>query len=99
MNSYSQNDEDSFILDLYKKKNIDNCFFFEFGAWDGIHYSNCRLLFENNWSGCFVELDKKKFKILENNYKNNSNIILINDKIDPNTKNINQLIQAHNIKK
>ena len=99
MHSYSQNDEDSFVLDLYKKKNIDNCFFFEFGAWDGIHYSNCRLLFENNWSGCFVELDKKKFKILENNYKNNSNIILINDKIDPNTKNINQLIQAHNIKK
>ena len=60
MHSYSQNDEDSFVLDLYKKKNIDNCFFFEFGAWDGIHYSNCRLLFENNWSGCFVELDKKK---------------------------------------
>ena len=99
MHSYSQNDEDSFILELYKKKNIDNCFFFEFGAWDGIHLSNCRLLFENNWSGCFVESDKKKFKDLKSNYKDNSNIILINDKIDPDTKNINQLITEHGIKK
>ena len=99
MQSYSQNSEDSFILDLYKKKNIDNCYFFEFGAWDGIHLSNCRLLFENNWSGCFVELDKKKFKDLENNYKNNPKIILINDKIDPDTKNINKLIQKHKIEK
>ena len=99
MHNYSQNDEDSFILDLYKKKNIDNCFFFEFGAWDGIHLSNCRLLFENNWSGCFVESDKKKFKDLKSNYKDNSNIILINDKIDPDTKNINQLITEHGIKK
>ena len=71
MNSYSQNDEDLFILDLYKKKKIQNCFFFEFCAWDGKHLSNCRLLFENGWSGCFVELDRKKFQDLENNYKEN----------------------------
>ena len=99
MNSYSQNDEDLFILDLYKKKKIQNCFFFEFGAWDGKHLSNCRLLFENGWSGCFVELDRKKFQDLKNNYKENQNIILINDKIDPDKKNINDLIVKNNIKK
>ena len=27
MHSYSQSNEDSFVLDLYKKKNIDNGFF------------------------------------------------------------------------
>ena len=99
MKSYSQNDEDIFLLDMYKKRQIENCFFFEFGEWDGIHMNNCRLLFENNWSGCFVELDKKKFSELQNNYKDNSNIILINDKIDPDKKNINDIIIKNHIKK
>ena len=99
MRKYSQNDEDLFILDLFKKKDLSNCFFFEFGAWDGIHLSNCRLLFENNWSGCFVEYDKTRFKELQKNYKDSSNIILINDKIDPEKKNINELIKDNNISK
>ena len=68
MTSYSQNDEDLLLLDLYKKKKIENCFFFEFGAWDGKLLSNCRLPFENNWSGCFVELDKKRLQDLKKNY-------------------------------
>lgn len=99
MQRFSQNDEDIFILEMFKKKNVENCFFFEFGAWDGIYLSNCRLLYENNWSGCFVEYDKKKFQELQNNYKENENIILINDKIDPDRKNINELIINHKIKK
>ena len=98
MHSRSQNLEDLFVMDLFKKKNIHSGFFFEFGAWDGIHLSNCRLLFENGWSGCFAELDRKKFEDLESNYKNHSNIILINDRIDPETKNINKIIQEYNIK-
>jgi len=99
MERYSQNDEDVFILEMFKKKRLENCFFFEFGAWDGIYLSNCRLLYENNWSGCFVEYDKKKFQELQNNYKNSNNIILINDKIDPEKKNINELIKNYNISK
>ncbi len=99
MQRFSQNDEDIFILEMFKKKNVENCFFFEFGAWDGIYLSNCRLLYENNWSGCFVEYNKKKFQELQNNYKENENIILINDKIDPDRKNINELIINHKIKK
>ena len=99
MQRFSQNDEDIFILEMFKKKKVVNCFFFEFGAWDGVYLSNCRLLYENNWSGCFVEYDKKKFQELQNNYQENKNIILINDKIDPDTKNINELIINHKIKK
>ena len=99
MQRYSQNDEDIFILEMFKKKNLENCFFFEFGAWDGIYLSNCRLLYESDWSGCFVENDEKKFQELQKNYKNDKNIILINDKIDPDKKNINELIKNHNISK
>ena len=97
MKHYSQNGEDIFIMDLFKSKKKENCFFFEFGAWDGIRLSNCRLLFENGWSGCFVESDDERYKKLKDNYKNHSNIILINEKLDPDTKNINQIIKKNNI--
>tara|TARA_B100000767_G_scaffold267637_1_gene286651 strand:+ start:90 stop:947 length:858 start_codon:yes stop_codon:yes gene_type:complete len=99
MNSYSQHQEDKFLLNIFIKKKEKNCFFFEFGAWDGIHLSNCRLLYENNWSGCFVELDQKKYKELENNYKKDQNIITLNEKIDYKLNNINKLILENNIKK
>ena len=57
MKHYSQNGEDIFIMDLFKSKKKENCFFFEFGAWDGIHLSNCRLLFENGWFGMTMNGD------------------------------------------
>jgi len=99
MKSYSQHEEDKFILNIFIEKKEENCFFFEFGAWDGIHLSNCRLLYENSWSGCFVELDTKKYKELKNNYKKDQNIITLNEKIDHESKNINKLIFENNIKK
>ena len=60
MKSYSQFGEDLILLDFFDKKKLSKGFFFEFGAWDGIYLSNCRLLYERGWSGCFVEADKKK---------------------------------------
>ena len=99
MKSHSQNNEDEFILGIYNKKKIESGFFFEFGAWDGIHLSNCRLLFENGWSGCFVEIDERRFIDLQNNYKDCNEIILLNEKINPETKNINELITKNGIKK
>ena len=99
MKSYAQDNEDIFVLDIFDQKKTQECFFFEFGAWDGIHLSNCKLLYDNNWSGCFVEADKKRYHVLEKNYLNDKKIITINEKIDYQTKNINELIQKNNIKK
>ena len=98
MKSYSQFNEDIFLKEFFEKKNIKNGFFFEFGAWDGIYLSNCRLLFESGWSGCLVELDKKRYKKLKTNYENYSNIILVNEKISHENNNINEIIKKNNIK-
>jgi len=98
MKSYSQFNEDIFLKEFFEKKNIKNGFFFEFGAWDGIYLSNCRLLFESGWSGCLVELDKKRYKKLKTNYENYSNIILVKKKISYENKNINEIIKKNNIK-
>ena len=93
MKTYSQFEEDLFLLDFFKKKDTKDNFFFEFGAWDGVYLSNCRLLFENNWSGCFIELDNNKFSELSKNYKDDKKILLINEKINYRTKNINDLMK------
>ena len=45
MKSYAQFDEDLILLDFFKKKKLNKGFFFEFGAWDGIYLSNCRMFY------------------------------------------------------
>ena len=56
MKSYSQFGEDLILLDFFSKTKLNKGFFFEFGAWDGIYLSNCRLFYEKGWEGCFVEI-------------------------------------------
>jgi len=42
--------ENLFIFDLFQKK-IQTFTFMEFGAWDGIYLSNCKLFADNGWNG------------------------------------------------
>jgi len=72
---YSINED---IIDtILKTIKIENGFFLEFGAWDGIVLSNTRFLFERNWKGMYIEGDKEKYKELVDNYKN-TDVILEN---------------------
>jgi hypothetical protein len=61
--------------------NIENGFFVEFGAWDGIRGSNCRKLFEEGWGGIFIESDKHKYDSLYRNYRGKDNVVCINSKV------------------
>ena len=81
-NKYSQRGHDGIIQKIIKEINIDNGFFVEFGAWDGIKLSNTRYLYEKGWEGCFIESDAKKYELLKDNYEN-TNIICLNKCIYP----------------
>ena len=81
---YSQRGHDGIIEKIMKELKICKGFFIEFGAWDGIHLSNCRKLFENGWNGCFIEGDSNKYKMLESNYNNYKNILTLNKFVYPN---------------
>ena len=72
---YSFTGNDGIIKKILEIANIKNGFFVEFGAIDGVRGSNCRKLFEEGWSGLFIESDEKRFVQLENNYKDHRNII------------------------
>lgn len=66
-NTYSQYGEDGILEKIFKELGIEKGLFCEFGAWDGIHLSNTYALYEQGWSGVYIEGDKKKFKELTKN--------------------------------
>ena len=73
-NKYSQNGEDGILQEIFRRLNVQTGSFIEFGAWDGIHFSNCRKLFEEGWAGIFIESDTEKFNDLVKNYESHQNI-------------------------
>jgi len=86
------------IIDyIFEKININDGFFVEFGAWDGIHLSNCRKLYDNGWCGMFIEADKEKFKELELNYKNEEKIITVNSFVDTNKNKLDNILESNGI--
>ena len=99
-NVYSQNGEDGIIQEICQRLDIKYGTFIEFGAWDGIHLSNCRNLVDQHWSGIFIESDPQKFKDLQRNYKNHTDIDLIQSLVDhkgPNT--LDNLIETKSSKR
>lgn len=86
------------IIDfIFEKINIDKGFFIEFGAWDGINLSNCKKLYDNGWSGMFIEADDNKFNDLKKNYNNNKRIITVNSFVDTNENTLDIILKKNNI--
>ena len=98
MKSFAQNNEDKIVIDLFFKKNIKNGVFIEFGAWDGVHLSNCKLLADHDWSGFFIEGNSLRFEDCKKNYKDNNKIKVLNKFIDEKFT-LNDLIKENNIDK
>jgi hypothetical protein len=69
---YKYNTNDSLIAEIFNRLKIKNGVFVEFGAWDGIHLSNTKSLFDNGWTGLLIEPDNERFLKLKSNYSNSS---------------------------
>jgi hypothetical protein len=78
-NVHSQRGEDGILQEIFARLEIQNGFFVEFGAWDGIHLSNTRKLIEQGWSGVFIESHADRFRDLSNNYKDAHHILCIKE--------------------
>lgn len=79
---YSQAGQDGIIEYIFNVLGIQKGHFVEFGAGDGVYWSNCRKLFDEGWSGVFIECDRKKFSELKRNYFNNKHVLCINNKVE-----------------
>jgi hypothetical protein len=95
--SYSQYEEDLFVANVFKQKNINKGFFMEFGAWDGKYLSNCRYLYENGWKGCFIEGNKSRFLDLKKNYIHDNNVVLLNVFVDQADNTLDKILTQNNI--
>jgi hypothetical protein len=78
-NVFSQAGEDGVIEKILSMIPETTKFFVEFGAWDGLHLSNCaRLAREAGWSGIFIEGNEQRFADLLANYAEWPQITSIN---------------------
>lgn len=89
-NITSQIGQDGIIKEISRRIGIQNGFFVEFGAWDGIHLSNSRQLYLNGWKGIFIEGSEKRFLDLVDNYKG-SGMILINEFVASSSNELDQI--------
>ncbi len=82
-NAWSQRGDDGIVRRIFALLGIEQGFFIEFGAWDGIYLSNCRALALRGWHGCFIEADVAKFKQLQQNYLHQACITSVNAFVVP----------------
>ncbi len=80
-NQYSQQGEDGIVQEIFHRLKIHKGFFVEFGAADGLWYSNTRALFEKGWSGVFIETDPSQFSRLTKNYSKWKNILCLKETV------------------
>jgi FkbM family methyltransferase len=74
--SYAQAGQDLLAAYYFKHYPASQRIFLDIGAFDGIGFSNTRLLFERGWRGVCVEPVLKNYKKLESLYQN-TNVITI----------------------
>lgn len=74
--SYSQNNEESFILEYFKDKPTGK--FIDIGAYHVFQFSNIRALYEKGWKGILVEPAPENYKQIADHYKDDDEIIVLN---------------------
>lgn len=85
-NDFSQCGEDGITEKLFEIMKINSGFLVEFGAWDGVHLSNIRSLYERGgFKTMFIEADYDRYESLTQNVKWTDENILLNLAVKPAT--------------
>jgi hypothetical protein len=95
--SYSQGGDDGIIAAIFDRIGTTTKACCEFGAWDGIHLSNCRNLILLGWSALMIESDEHRFKDLVSNYATNPLVTCVNRLVDAELNSLGSILKASNI--
>lgn len=96
-NVFSQNGEDGIVERIFEVIGTTTKCCCEFGAWDGIHLSNCRQLILNGWSALLIESDLEKFVQLGKTYEGNNKVCCVNRYVDANINSLSNICKEFNI--
>ena len=97
-NVHSQNGEDGIIQEIFRRIGTTTKTCCEFGAWDGIHLSNCRQLILGGWSALMIEGDTGRFDDLVRNYKDNPSVVCVNRFVDAGANSLSRICQENPIR-
>ena len=99
--SLAQDGED-FEIERLSKGFIEKGYeptFVEFGAWDGLEFSNCAVLSLRGWSGVFIEGDSRKARVAAANYSTFPAVTVINDLVGLKGNNLREILHSSGLKK
>jgi hypothetical protein len=94
-NVNSQNGEDGIIARIFEVIGTESRQCCEFGAWDGIHFSNTRALLDDGWGGVQIEADPERFKQLEELYRGRDDVFTVNALVGTGGGGLRALLEQH----
>ena len=92
-NRFSQNGEDGVIARLFELIGTESRAACEFGAWDGIHFSNTRALLLDGWSGVMIEADPAKYEQLVKTYADRDDVWCLNAMVGTGENSLPELLR------
>jgi hypothetical protein len=97
VHGYSQSGEQGIVSRIFEVLGANAGLCCEFGAWDGIHFSNTRALMENGWRGLMIEADKARFEDLKRTYPAGSKAICVCEFVDGETNSLARIAERNGI--
>lgn len=79
----SQGGEDGVVEAIFSHLGVAEGTAVEFGAWDGVLYSNTNALIARGWNVVFIEGDSERFQTLTQNFRQSSKVRAINAWVTP----------------
>lgn len=99
-NVYSQYGEDGILEKIFQELDINEGYFVEFGAGNGIDLSNTRYLYEKGWSGLMIEANELLYKDLEETYSKTDKVKTLNNfvSIFEEENKLDNILENNNVK-
>ena len=94
---FSQNGEDGVIDRLFQILGISCGICCEFGAWDGVHFSNTRRLILSGWTGIMIEPDEDKYQRLRETYRGVARVHCLNECVEPEGNTLAAIFARHRL--